>query len=495
MCIIVLDTREGTSRLERSILKRCENRNPDGMGIMWAAGGKLHTFKTLKDFNAIWNRYTSARDAGLKVAVHFRKNTKGDTTLDNCHPFEVWPGEFAFMHNGTVTCVKSMLDQGESDTARMCKVFQRLPGDFLNDPVLYDMVKSYVRGDRLLFMDNEGRHTIINAYTGKWEIGNKKDGGVWFSHTRDSRYFMTGKTYLTAAESNYHGIMHRREAARKKWDGDGGDKSDKLVNGRRRLLSNLKYMNEHKRLVFIYGDLRDDLQPLAIDEDLARYASTGVVHNAKLTAICPDNEPMVPVMELSSGDKYKVHGIVIAAVRHTVDALIKDIQDLLPKGYYHRGSVPVNIGGDQTVTAHTFIANPSAMRKHSTILIPDGDWRMWLEECALTEWQLGVYDDDDDEEIIEVGPEELRIEDSDEDDDRDPDTECVIDLVDRMKVKGQIIQDPFTDNYQCPSPRCDSFDTHPYPQLTDEVAFGSTQDMLWCNECQKEYVLPTKEMN
>lgn len=209
MCIIILDTRRDSKRVSRDVLKRCYEKNKHGMGIMWATGTALKTWRSLDDFEGLWNRYTGARDFNYPVAVHFRFNTRGQNTIENCHPFTIADG-FAFMHNGTIAGITNAQLGDLSDSQYVNKhLFQELPGDFLNKPVMKLAVERLLGTDRMLFMDRTGAYCILNEHTGIWEWGSSQSdkGGVWFSHTRDRQYFVHGtntQPAVTGFDPNRH---------------------------------------------------------------------------------------------------------------------------------------------------------------------------------------------------------------------------------------------------------------------------------------------------
>ncbi len=72
--------------------------------------------------------------------VHFRHNTRGETTLDNAHPFTVFEGDdpVYFMHNGTFSNIPDTDTKVESDTSVFCTKYLKpllkmVDGDFQSD--------------------------------------------------------------------------------------------------------------------------------------------------------------------------------------------------------------------------------------------------------------------------------------------------------------------------------------------------------------------------
>ena len=211
MCILIYDERNNQKLLDKDIFKRSQEKNPHGMGIMYALKGKLHIWKTLEDFQGLWQRYLFARKRQCKVAIHFRKATEGTVTEDNLHPFEIAPG-FAFMHNGTVKDIKDCVPKGSSDTRHINEeLFSQFPGDFLQSPIHRVMIDNLIDAGRMLFMDNTGACTIINE--GRW--GAKWVDGVWYSKGEHLPYYLdNNKIPWVGSYTGWQSSL---------WGGDGED--------------------------------------------------------------------------------------------------------------------------------------------------------------------------------------------------------------------------------------------------------------------------------
>ena len=178
-------------RLDRDVLHRCRETYVDGMGIMYPAEkeNRVITFRTMNDFDQIWNRYTTARDKNLPVAVHFRRTTAGSNTVENCHPMRIGEREIAFMHNGTLSNYTDLIGEDDdiSDT-RLFKdqVLEHMPTGFLGIDGLWTTISESIGRNRLLFMDGNGRWSVFNSSVGFWWKG------VWFSHKRDRTFITRG---------------------------------------------------------------------------------------------------------------------------------------------------------------------------------------------------------------------------------------------------------------------------------------------------------------
>lgn len=204
MCIIFYDNRKSTETLDKEILKRCQEKNPHGMGLMWADKGKLHIWRSMKDVDSLWTRYANVRAKKIAVAVHFRAGTlESKEVIKNIHPFVISPG-FAFMHNGTMHELKSHLTKGISDTHYInTELFQTLPNGFLSKPIHRLAINGLLNGGRMFFMDYEGNYTIFNE--DRW--GAKWDNGIWWSKGEKLPFYLRGTQIVTyTGYSNVCGV-------------------------------------------------------------------------------------------------------------------------------------------------------------------------------------------------------------------------------------------------------------------------------------------------
>lgn len=155
--------------------------NSDGVGIMYGTKGGLkvvkHLPKSLADVTAFIRRIPND---DRNLAIHFRYTTHGDTDLLNCHPYDVIPGFVAMMHNG-VLHTGNNADKSKSDTWHFIKDYLasavRKAPDLVFDEGFLSMVGEFIENNRFVFMDGEGRMSIVNK-----EQGIEHDG-MWFSNT------------------------------------------------------------------------------------------------------------------------------------------------------------------------------------------------------------------------------------------------------------------------------------------------------------------------
>lgn len=181
MCIIAVHE-EGTDRISKRILKRCFKKNSHGIGMMWSEHGELRMWKSLNNFNGMWNRYTTLRDHGLPVAIHFRAASKGGISIENVHPFYLYKDRsMAYMHNGTFRDLGDLPDEVSDTRYFRDEILSQLPKDFLERQAWVEIVWKFTTGNRLVFMDKNGNYSIMHESLGNW--ADTAESSVWFSNT------------------------------------------------------------------------------------------------------------------------------------------------------------------------------------------------------------------------------------------------------------------------------------------------------------------------
>lgn len=184
MCLIyvgpsakVKHTLLNTPRLLESIHKS----NPDGFGIMWPNRNGLKIVKRVpKSIDDIRRVLESLPDDDRNVVGHHRMTTHGKTDLDNCHPYVVVPGRVAMVHNGILHTGNDR-DPTRSDTYHFIQEFLVGPvtehPEIVHNEGFVKLVAEFIDNNRFVFMDADGRMTIVNR-----EQGLEHDG-LWFANT------------------------------------------------------------------------------------------------------------------------------------------------------------------------------------------------------------------------------------------------------------------------------------------------------------------------
>ena len=173
MCIAIYKPRD--KEISKDILKICHESNPDGGGFMFNHDNTLHIEKGFMRFDDFWNSYKKIDSIKYDMLIHFRIKTHGAISKANCHPFLV-SEKIGFVHNGII----DIKTKGtESDTMafneRILKNVNDLH-DVIKSKGIQALIANSIGHSKLVFLDNENNHTIINEHLGIWEDGS------WFSN-------------------------------------------------------------------------------------------------------------------------------------------------------------------------------------------------------------------------------------------------------------------------------------------------------------------------
>ena len=172
MCLIMVDMWDTCDALiPDDVILTAARRNPDGCGIMWTDGTKLHVSKGLWKPETLLRRYKNIRGkAEGSVVLHVRLATVGPVTRDNCHPFVVAPN-LGMCHNGTLDAHN--VNAGESDTAAWARRLQAWPNlrEGLHVPAVCDALEAYLGTSKVVFLDGDGTVHILNHDLGVIEYG------------------------------------------------------------------------------------------------------------------------------------------------------------------------------------------------------------------------------------------------------------------------------------------------------------------------------------
>ena len=151
--------------------------NRDGFGFAYVDKGKLIIKKTT-NFDQFYIQYTIAvNQYGSKspFIIHFRFGTSGLNNQDNCHPFLI-NKDTCFIHNGVFSELSN--NPVLSDTNIFNRtVLQPLFKHNITAPT--DRLLTHDTYNKLVFLNSQQQHLIINENLGLW------DNGIWYSN----RYF------------------------------------------------------------------------------------------------------------------------------------------------------------------------------------------------------------------------------------------------------------------------------------------------------------------
>lgn len=186
MCIGIAHFTDA-EEIEFDTFKRLRERHGDGHSIMWSDGEKIRTWKSLNRLDLLYFKYLMLREENYDMVIHFRRATRGEVCLENCHPFFV-DEDLAFVHNGTIDIPE--LPDGKSDTLEFRdRILRMLPKHWYENSDYRDMVNAYSGWSRFIFLTSKGKIYIINESKGTWE------DGTWYSNSTYRDYKKTQKDY------------------------------------------------------------------------------------------------------------------------------------------------------------------------------------------------------------------------------------------------------------------------------------------------------------
>lgn len=223
MCIAILQ-RSNSEDLDWDTFERCSQRNDDGMGLMWVENGEIKVWKSLDRLDLMFDKYKDLREKyNMPIALHFRNATKGEVTLDNCHPFFV-NEDMAMMHNGTLSI--KVDEKGKSDTLEFRDhILRNMPEGWIHDSEWRKMVNKYSGWSRFILTCSTGEFYVINEDEGYW-VDN-----VWYSNNDFRSY--SGKYYGKSGGKSTGGNRVLGNSSRKDSDDDdsgGGNGKTRIVS-------------------------------------------------------------------------------------------------------------------------------------------------------------------------------------------------------------------------------------------------------------------------
>ena len=178
MCIAIFQPVGET--VSKDILQECFNRNSDGCGFAYANSGEIKVFHSMV-FDSFYDKYvTDCLEFGSvsSFLIHFRIQTHGSKDIGNCHPFLTADKKIAVVHNGVLFNMKAKSGVGPSDTSLFCSEILSTMGkcNIVENKAAISLIEKFVGTSRLVLMNSDGKHIIINENDGLW-----KDG-VWYSN-------------------------------------------------------------------------------------------------------------------------------------------------------------------------------------------------------------------------------------------------------------------------------------------------------------------------
>jgi len=122
--------------------------------------------------------------------IHFRITSKGETSIDNCHPFLV-DADRVIIHNGTITAIPMEKKEPRSDTKIFAEEYLRyLPQDWEDNAVITELIEEYIGYSKVCMLHRDKGFYIFNEGYGHWHEG------IWYSNDsyKDKVYYVDNYT-------------------------------------------------------------------------------------------------------------------------------------------------------------------------------------------------------------------------------------------------------------------------------------------------------------
>jgi len=199
MCVIIHLLPNQTISEEKLYNAACNNWHSWGIISKNSGTGELSVLRKIPD-DGVYNDLPEIKkfledNIEHERFIHFRYSTRGSTTLDNCHPFEVFNDghrQVFMMHNGTFNTY-GQFNQGKSDTLEVVEKvvvppLAYLDGDYtekiFQDFIWKEFWKEKGGGSRVIFISND----LPILKTGQWETYVNDDRDPVF-YASNSDYF------------------------------------------------------------------------------------------------------------------------------------------------------------------------------------------------------------------------------------------------------------------------------------------------------------------
>lgn len=225
MCLLV--NQPASTSFTDDFLSDVYSKNKDGLGIMYAEGGKVHVFKCLpanaQDFIDFYRAHADGKDC----VWHARMQTHGDVDLDNCHPYKV-TDDIWMAHNGVLSAGNDN-DLSRSDTWHFIRnvVAPALRGDpdLLLDKDWQTFLGDVIGGsNKFGFVRSDGQVVVINRKSGVEFVG------AWLSNTyawSPTKFGFQTPSFQFSGGSGNKGYSSGREW----WSGHGSYLDDGYYRG------------------------------------------------------------------------------------------------------------------------------------------------------------------------------------------------------------------------------------------------------------------------
>lgn len=202
MCVIAVY--EKGLVLNENELKNCFTGNPNGAGLMYQKGGKVHIEKGFMKWETFWEA-AKHLPSDVDRVFHFRIATSGKISAACCHPFPICDDykrmslascdtPMGFAHNGVLDDFepKKGMKSTYSDSMKFGKEVLFHLGNLLNERSVRDLIELYTTS-RFAIMTPKNTYMI-----GSWE--QSRESGAFYSNTSYEGY-----RYLNCAGGSFYG--------------------------------------------------------------------------------------------------------------------------------------------------------------------------------------------------------------------------------------------------------------------------------------------------
>lgn len=205
MCIAIYIPKN--KNISNTIIENCFANNPDGAGIMWQQGGKVHIRKGFFSVEQLIEAFRKVPQ-NLNRGLHCRIATSGKISTTCCHPFPI-TGKIkdmgfaeqevdgAVIHNGVISfCTPNEgLNAPYSDTMLFTKDYLNKLGDLVFGNAFKKLFEEASTSKLLIFKKDKV------AMIGKWI----EDNGVFYSN---NGYKSNWKRYWSKSADSYGGYEY-----------------------------------------------------------------------------------------------------------------------------------------------------------------------------------------------------------------------------------------------------------------------------------------------
>lgn len=244
MCILIIKGK-GIPFPPLSAIESAIRNNPDGVGMAWASGGKLHTYKTMRAKEAI-SQYldivTNHDYRHTALIFHARIATHGSLGVANCHCWESFCDtslHMAFAHNGILR-IPNRDDMTDSET------FLRdyFEPSFRNGGWSWacNTIRKHIGTSKFAFLDRKGKVHHFGQFI-------TDDGGVLYSNT------------------SYRGMRYAQSADPRLWDNTQCASRSNMRNAQRTTRNPQRVFNNAQQVIdYVFRNTQ-----LAHYDDYAEY--------------------------------------------------------------------------------------------------------------------------------------------------------------------------------------------------------------------------------